>query len=106
MEITKESVINLIKQDLKHKQLTSGLQNIRLDADLHTLEVIDIVAELMGIEKDKIGDQWADTYFSFLNQAHQLAVSEKAEELYPLAEECYNLLLACKNIEKRTQSDE
>ena len=64
--------------------------------------IVNIVASLMGMREEEISDQWTEIYFSFLDQAHCYKISEMAEDLKPLAEECYNTLLACKNIEDRT----
>jgi len=97
----KEIIISLIQQDLKHNQLTTGLKNIGLDPGIHSLEIIKIVARLMGIEINNISDQWIETYLNFIEKAHLYKISDLAEELLPLAEECYILLLSCQNIEKQ-----
>jgi hypothetical protein len=69
-------IVSLIQQDLKHNQLTTGLRNVGLEPDVHCLEIIEVVARLMGVEKDNVTDQWAETYFSFMDQAHQFKISD------------------------------
>ncbi|MBN4062176.1 hypothetical protein JYU20_03155 [Bacteroidales bacterium AH-315-I05] len=97
----KDLIIQLIQQDLKHNQLTGGLQKAGLETDLHNLEIIEVVARLMDVPKGEVSNQWEETYISFLEQAVEYKISDRAEELLPLAEECYNLLVACQNIESR-----
>jgi len=99
----KELIIHLIQQDLKHSQLVEGLWKVGLDANIHALDIIGVVASLMGKEEPDISDQWTEIYFSFLARAHYYKITPRAEELKPLAEDCYNLLLACNNIEERTK---
>ena len=98
----KNLIVLLIQQDLKHNQLVEALWKAGLNANIHALQISDIVASLMGMREEEISDQWTEIYFSFLDQAHCYKISEMAEDLKPLAEECYNTLLACKNIEDRT----
>lgn len=104
MLIDRNLIINLILQDLKHNQLTLGLKNIGLDTDLHNLEIIEVVGSLMGLKEEEMSDQWVETYFSFLKQARQFPISYDSEKLKLLAEECYNLLLHCQNIERRIKN--
>ena len=98
--VNKELIISLIQQDLKHNQLTTGLTLIGHDSEIYSLEIVDIVAQLMGIDKDEISDQWADIYFSFFDQAHHYEVSEKALELKVLATRCFEKLAAIMEYEK------
>ena len=102
----RQLIISLIQQDLKHNQLTTGLAKLGLDPDVHSLEIVEVVARLMGVEKGDVSDQWAKIYFSFLDQAYRFKISERAEELKPLAEECYDLLVACQNIESISDSED
>ena len=99
----KDLILILIQQDVKHNQLTTCLSKLGLDPEVHSLE---IVTRLMGVEKGDVSDQWAKIYFSFLDQAYRFKISERAEELKPLAEECHNLLVACQNIENITESED
>lgn len=92
----KDLIIQLIQQDLKHSQLTEGLRQMGLDDfGLYTLDILSIVAHLMNIPKEKITDRWAEIYGGFLDKAYQHEVADRGEELIPVAEKCYELLLAC-----------
>ncbi|PCJ94926.1 MAG: hypothetical protein COA50_11125 [Flavobacteriaceae bacterium] len=102
----KDLIVQLIQQDLKHSQLTQGLQKLGLnDSGIHCLDLISIVASLMGIPKGKIQDHWAAIYGSFLDEAHKHPISNLAEELKPLAEKCYDMLFACTEIENQLNSN-
>ena len=98
-----ELIIILILQDLKHNQLTYGLQKLCLEPEIHCLEIIEVVAQLMGIEKEKISDQFREIYYSFLKQAPDIKISANGEELKPLAEKCYYLISSCQEIEERSK---
>ncbi len=95
----KNLIIKLIQQDLKHNQLVVGLQKIGLNTDLHNLEIIDIVAHLMGIKE--ISNKWLITYVSFLEQSSKFEVSDSGKDLIPLAKACYKQLLHCSLSEKK-----
>lgn len=100
METASEKlIVKLIQQDLKHNQLTVGLQKIGLDTNLHDLEIIDVVAQLMGI-KD-ISNEWLETYISFLEQSSKFEVSDNGKDLTPLAKACYKELLQCAYLEAK-----
>jgi len=95
METNRELIISLILQDLRHYQLTAALAKVGLDADLHDLEIMEAVAELMGIARDGISDQWGELYFSYVHRAPDYDVSIRGRSLEFLAEECYDVLVAC-----------
>lgn len=70
MKSGKQIIITLIQQDLKHHQLTNGLRSMGFNSDLHTLNIIEVVADLIGVSEEEISEIWMDSYFSFLDQAH------------------------------------
>lgn len=96
----RELIISLILQDLRHYQLTAALTKAGLDADLHDLEIMEVVAQLMGIESGQLTDQWADLYFNYVYRAPEYEVSERGKTLRPLATECYDVLVACTRVLK------
>jgi hypothetical protein len=101
----KDLILQLIQQDIKHNQLTEGLRQLGLDDNgLHCLDILTIVARLMDIPKGKVQDRWAEIYGSFLDETHKHPVSDLGEELKPVAEKCYEMLLACTEIENRINS--
>jgi len=96
MEATKDLIIRLILQDLRHYQLTAALAKVGLDQDLHDLELMETVADLMGVPlDDKRSDQWGELYFSYLERSPEYEVEELGKALQPLAEECYHVLEGC-----------
>jgi len=101
----KDLILQLIQQDLKHHQLTEGLRYLGLDdGGLHSLNILPIVAQLMGIPKRKVNDRWSEVYHSFMAEAHKTPCSTLGKELEPIAAKCYEMLLACQEIENRTHS--
>lgn len=101
MEANKNIIINLIQQDMRHNQLLRGLQKIKLNTDFHSSEIMDIVGLLMELPKEYENDHWAKTYISFMEEASKHPFTDRGFELLPLAEECYQLLISCQNIEQR-----
>lgn len=99
----KKLIIKLIQQDLKHNQLTTGLRQLGLDTNLHNLEIMDIVAQLMGISEPS--EKWIETYIDFLNKADQYNISNKGNELIILAKNCYEKLILCMNKENNLQEN-
>ena len=92
---TKDLILKLIQQDLKHNQLTTGLRNLGLDdSGLHCLDILSIVARLMEIPEGEIQDSWGTVYTNFMNESYKHKVSDRGEELKPLAEECYGKLIS------------
>lgn len=74
----KEKIITLIAEDIKHNQLVNGLNSIGLtDNDQYTLNIVWIVAEMMGKPKGKVPDEWLDIYHqTMLLIPHDLAPKE------------------------------
>ena len=100
-------ILQLILQDLKHNQLTEGLRRLGLeDSGLYCLDILSIIERLMKVPEGETQDRWGAVYVSFLNEAHQYKVSDLGKELKPLAEKCYDMLVACAEIESRMKSDD
>ena len=63
--MNRDIIIKLIEQDIKHNQLLNGLNNIGLtDNERYTLDIVWIVADMLGIDKSKVSDRWLDLYHS------------------------------------------
>ena len=93
--------IRLIQADLKHHQLISALESIHLETGgLYYVNLVDVVATVMGMEKRK-SDLWLSTYHSYMEQAHAHTIEERGDNLMPLAQDCYQHLLACCQIEQK-----
>ena len=94
MTANKDLIIRLIRQDLKHNQLVVGLKELGFEDDgLHMLELHKIIADLMNIPEGK-WDELLDTYFDFLEQSTDHRIDHDGKALTPLAEACYELLIA------------
>lgn len=90
---TKTLIVDLIRQDMKHNQLILGLEKLGISGDYHhNLEIVNIVAQLMGIVQGNIRDEWCDVYFSYIHEAGKYDIEPKGENLRQLAEACYDNL--------------
>jgi len=76
--MNRDNIIKLIENDIKHNQLLNGLNEIGLtDNERYTLDVVWIVADMMGIEKTKLSERWLDLYHStMLNIPNNLTQKE------------------------------
>ncbi len=91
----KTLIIHLIRQDLKHSQLTDTLKGMGLeDGGLYALDLMALVAQLMKVPASQL-EQFTTTYGQFLDRAPQLPISFSGQELTPVAEACYKQLKGC-----------
>ncbi|MBD81163.1 MAG: hypothetical protein CL840_19755 [Crocinitomicaceae bacterium] len=89
---TKQIVIALIQQDLKHYQLIDGLAQLGLDrVEEYHLEINTIICELMEAPED-IKDDWYDTYASFIYRNPKELVEIAPDSTILLAHICYKHL--------------
>lgn len=92
---TRDLIIRLIQQDMKHNQLLAGLHHINLStAGLYSLNIIGIVADLIDIKIDS-SHPCVKMYNTYLERAHRFKVIEDGANLLPIARECYECLLIC-----------
>ena len=90
---SKELIINLIQQDLKHSQLTLGLDDLGLEAsDKHSLEMFDIVADLMQVPEGHLESKWANVYLSFMSECREVEIQHMTTPMKPYAVSCYDEL--------------
>lgn len=93
---SKELIIKLITQDMKHTQLLNGLRSSGLNPEMHYLSIVNVVVILMegyaGTEWTDVSDDLGKLYFGFLDEAEKLPITNDDEDLKPLAEDCYNRL--------------
>ena len=91
----KTLMIQLIRQDLKHSQLTGSLKAFGLeDSGLYALDLMALVAQLMKVPASQL-EQFTTIYGQFLDRAPQLPISFNGQELAPVAEACYKQLKGC-----------
>ena len=106
MEANKDLTIRLIQADLKHNQLITALESIHLNTNgRYLINLMDVVAELMGIEGEK-SDQWFTIYDSYMEHSYNYRVEDRGDNLLPVAEDCYNHLAACLQVEQKVREAE
>jgi hypothetical protein len=101
--MNQEMVIYLIKQDLRHIQLLRLLEKLGFDIENFYLDILAPVAELMGVPEDKISDQLAYVYDSYMNEAENYPITGRGEHLDVLATQCYEMIQKCIVVEKRAE---
>ena len=98
----KDLIIQLIKQDLKHQKLLSGLEQVGLeDNNYYDLEIISIVQELMQIKSDDLSDTFTDVYYSFMREVINVEVTELDDQVPAIASQCYDMLRSLVKIGER-----
>jgi hypothetical protein len=102
MNSTKHLILTLIQADLKHHQLISGLKSLHFETNNHFLDLHKPVAELMGLGEGT-SEQWLPVYDHFLQQAGTYPMAGKADNLLPLATECYKVLQAYARIQSHVR---
>ena len=90
--MNRKFIIKLIAQDMKHEQLIGSLKKLGFERDLHDLNIIDMVARLMGIPKNKMTWDWTDIYMHYLSKVMEFEITGTGKNLLPLAEKCYESL--------------
>lgn len=99
---SKELIISLIQQDLKHTQLVAGLDKVGLEAsDKHHLQILEVIAKIMQVPEGDVDDNWGRVYFNLVQEAKNFAISDTADSLRPYATLCYRQLKLFLEIEKK-----
>ncbi len=92
----KELITRIILQDLKHNQLIKSLRDLGFDdSGVYSLDLLSIVASLLGIPEEKLSEHWVATYQNLMDKSTSLPISDLGTELRELAEEGYHLLESC-----------
>ncbi len=87
----KELIIALIQQDLKHSQLILGLDDLGLSAsDKHSLEMFDIVANLMQVPEGHVESDWARVYLTYMSDSREVEIDHSTAPMLPYATSCYD----------------
>jgi hypothetical protein len=87
----KDLIINLIQQDLKHCQLILGLDDLGLEAsDKHSLEMFDIIADLMQVPEGHIESDWARVYLAYMSESREVEIEHMTTPMRPYAISCYD----------------
>jgi hypothetical protein len=93
MENKSNIVIELIKQDMRFHQYLSSLRNSGIDTSTFELDLMGIVAILMKAKGETLPDAWMELYAVELHKSQNFSIEALGNNLYPLAEECYYLLV-------------
>ena len=97
---SKELIIALIQQDLKHSQLILGLDDLGLEAsDKHSLEMFDIVANLMQVPEGHVESNWARVYLTYMSECREVEIQHTTAPMMPYAVSCYDDLCEILNSE-------
>ncbi len=95
----KDLIITLIQQDLKHTQLTSGLDKVGLDTEKHHLQLLELVSDLMDVPEE-IDFDWGQVYYDLLREAEKFKIGHTTDALRPYAELCYRQLALYMELEQ------
>lgn len=89
----KALIISLIQQDLKHTQIVSSLgHNTFPTPENQSLDLLDIVANLMHVPEGRMEIYWGRMYMSYVKDAALLANHDQEKSIKRLAKKCYNNL--------------
>ena len=87
----KAFIISLIHQDLKHAQIVANLSQKSFPSTQNeSLDILDVVADLMRVPKGRMEIYWGRVYMSYLKDAAKLSKAAYPKSLKPLAKNCYN----------------
>ena len=89
----KDIIVEIIVQDMRFNQYIAALR--KLDIEVYfDLDLMTVVANLMGINKENMTDSWMELYVTELSKCENVSIEPLGKNLYPLAEECYEALKA------------
>lgn len=93
---TQELIIQLIQQDMKHQYLVESICKAGFEAQDQHLDILKIVAQLMGIAPHAITDEWIAIYMKYLDASSCRFEEITNETLREHAVTCYAMLLNIK----------
>lgn len=64
-------ILTLIGNDITSSKLVNSLNAIGLSADQYSIDISDVIFDLMGIEEDKRTDDLYNRYFSLINNGNE-----------------------------------
>ncbi len=87
-------IISLIKDDLIHNKLISGLENIGLESSdyRYELQLSETIFMLIGFKMDEKNDRTFEFYLSQLKHADSIHITKLHEILDALAQNIYTKL--------------
>jgi L-arabinose isomerase len=87
--------LTLLREDLRSNKLLLGLEQLGVSAERYTLDVSDLVFELMGCSESE-ANALMDVYREAMDLAVTIQDVEEADTLEKMAREAYKKLLAAK----------
>jgi hypothetical protein len=90
---TKEIIIELIKQDMYFNQYIEALSNLGIEIHDYQLELMEVIVKLMNKTEAEITDEWVEKYVLEIEKSKHVPITERGQNLYPLAKESYRELL-------------
>ncbi|MEL7146991.1 MAG: hypothetical protein AAFO69_11520 [Bacteroidota bacterium] len=101
----KELIVQLIRQDLKHHKLISGLTKLGFEDDgAYQLDNHAIITKLMGLPKERVSDTWNEIYLSFMQDTQTIETQQMDIEIDRIADRCYKMLKSLVKIDQRIGS--
>lgn len=97
----KKVIIELIKQDMHFNQYLAALRKLGIEVYDFELDLIGVVARLMGVKDEDMTDSWTELYVQEIEKCQNVPIEPPGKNLYPLAEECYRALLNFKAADAR-----
>ncbi|MFY9309180.1 MAG: hypothetical protein WAQ28_09070 [Bacteroidia bacterium] len=88
--LSKEIIINLIKDDLINTRLVYGLENLGLNAGNYYLHLNETIFQLIGIEEDK--DEFFDKYIEECRTVEKIDIFNHPDLLDNMALQLYDKL--------------
>jgi hypothetical protein len=87
-------IIEIIKEEMRFNQYVYALRKLGIEVYEFDLDLMSIVAKLMGINTEYITDSWMELYVTELSKCESVPIKPLGKNLYSLAEECYKALKA------------
>jgi hypothetical protein len=88
----KEIIIPVIIEDMRFNQYISALRKLGIEVYEFDLDLMSIVAKLMGFNYEDMTDSWMELYVTELSKCENVPMEPLGKNLYSLAEECYESL--------------
>lgn len=88
-------ILTLLREDLRSNKLLLGLEQLGVDAERYTLDVSDLVFELMGCSESE-ANALMDVYREAMDQAVTIQDVEEGDTLEKMAQEAYEKLITAR----------
>jgi hypothetical protein len=90
----KELIIALIREDLVHQRLLSGLNNLGLHADDYSLNLSELIFSLLGYEAGTVPDRLYERYLQLREEQLQSVILNRTfrSQALKLAEDIYEVM--------------